>query len=59
MAPSMNPSPTRSSVESMKAPNGVPRPCERASAPSRMSTIEPITKTTPPTRKSHQARYSK
>ena len=46
IAPSMNASLTRSVVESMKAPNGVALPPTRASAPSRMSSTEPITKTT-------------
>jgi hypothetical protein len=35
----------RSVVESMKAPNGVACPRARASAPSRMSMIEPTRKT--------------
>ena len=41
-------SPTRSVVESRKAPNGVDFPPTRASAPSRMSRIEPTTKTAAP-----------
>ena len=44
IAASIAPSPTRSVVESMKAPNGVDLPPTRASAPSRMSSSEPITK---------------
>ena len=42
-APSMNASPTRSRVESRKAPNGVPLPPARARAPSRMSMMAPTT----------------
>ena len=48
IAPSMKPSLTRSVVESRKAPNGVVFPPARASAPSRMSRIDPITNTTAP-----------
>ena len=39
------------SVESRNAPNGVVLPPARASAPSRMSRIEPTTKTTAPSQK--------
>ncbi len=48
IAASIAPSPTRSVVESRKAPNGVDFPPTRASAPSRMSRIEPTTKTAAP-----------
>ena len=51
IAASMKPSPTRSVVESRKAPNGVDLPPARASAPSRMSRIEPATKTAAPSQK--------
>jgi len=48
IAPRTNPSLIRSVVESRNAPNGVPLPLVRASAPSRMSRIEPTTNTAPP-----------
>ena len=44
----MNPSPTRSVVESRNAPNGVAFLLRRASAPSRMSRIDPIVKSVAP-----------
>ena len=44
IAASIAPSPTRSVVESRKAPKTVDFPPTRASAPSRMSRIEPTTK---------------
>ena len=56
----MKPSLTRSVVESRNAPNGVDLPPARASAPSRMSRIEPATKTTAPSqKKSSSLRLSK
>jgi len=47
----MSPSLTRSVIESTKAPKGVALPLERASAPSRMSRIEPTMKSAAPIQK--------
>ena len=47
----MKNSPTRSVVESRNAPKTVDLPPARASAPSRMSRIEPATKTIAPSQK--------
>src|SRR5262245_24752871 len=55
IAASIAASPTRSKVESRKAPNTVPFPAARARAPSRMSAIDPTTNRTPPSQKK---RYS-
>jgi hypothetical protein len=56
----MNASPMRSVVESRNAPNVVPLPLDRASAPSRMSSTEPTTKSAAPTQKQRiSLRYSK
>ena len=56
----MNASPIRSVVESRNAPNTVAFPPARASAPSRMSRIEPIANTIEPAqKKNHSFRYSK
>jgi hypothetical protein len=56
----MNASPTRSRVESRNAPKTVALPPARASAPSRMSMIEPSANTIEPAqKKSHSLRYSK
>jgi hypothetical protein len=47
-------------VESRKAPKGVPFPLVRASAPSRMSRIEPTTKTAAPSQLNRSSfRFSK
>ena len=58
--PSMNASPSRSVVESMNAPNVVARFDRRASAPSRMSRIDPMMKSAAPSQKNRiSLRYSK
>ena len=51
-------SPIRSVVESMKAPNGVPFPVARASAPSRMSSTEPTMNTAAPSQKKSSSSWS-
>jgi hypothetical protein len=56
----MNASLIRSVVESTNAPKGVALPPARASAPSRMSRIDPATNSTAPSQKKRSSfRYSK